>query len=86
MRLQGENMTHRVEVEGGGYLGLMAVWHNLHCLNVLRKVVNVGYYGKWMGEEKVWGVGHLSKFSFFISFFCKTAMSCCRFSYYQRFK
>ncbi|KAF2646046.1 hypothetical protein P280DRAFT_512253 [Massarina eburnea CBS 473.64] len=64
MHTLGENLTNRVQLEDGNYLGLMSVWHNLHCLDILRKVVNWEYYFPRLTEEErgteVWSVGHLN--------------------------
>ncbi|KAI3332789.1 hypothetical protein F4824DRAFT_282476 [Ustulina deusta] len=44
----GANMTNRVQVNGGDYLGSIGVYHHLHCLNNLRMVVHWDYYkSKW---------------------------------------
>ncbi|KAI2627766.1 hypothetical protein GGR54DRAFT_590367 [Hypoxylon sp. NC1633] len=40
----GINVTNRVQVNGGDYLGSMGVYHHLHCLNNLRMVVHWDYY------------------------------------------
>ncbi|KAI1428146.1 hypothetical protein F5Y12DRAFT_77515 [Xylaria sp. FL1777] len=48
LRRVGVNMTNRVQVNGGDYLGSMGVYHHLHCLNNLRMVVHWDYYkSKW---------------------------------------
>ena len=44
MKLQGENLTNRVQINDGDFLGTMSVWHSLHCLDRLRKVINMDYY------------------------------------------
>ena len=44
MEAQGENLTNRAELTDGGYLGTTAVWHSLHCLERLRKVIHIDYY------------------------------------------
>lgn len=44
MEAQGENFTNRVELTDGDYLGTMSVWHSLHCLERLRKVIHIDYY------------------------------------------
>lgn len=50
MKLQGENMTNRVELTDGGYLGTTSVWHSLHCLERLRKVIHIDYYRDQMPD------------------------------------
>ncbi|KAI2603139.1 uncharacterized protein GGS25DRAFT_510192 [Hypoxylon fragiforme] len=40
----GVNMTNRVQVNGGDYLGSIGVYHHLHCLNNLRMIVHWDYY------------------------------------------
>ncbi|CAI6333743.1 unnamed protein product [Periconia digitata] len=52
MKLQGENTSNRAELEDGGYLGLMSVWHSLHCLDVLRRNINMDYYWALIPEEE----------------------------------
>jgi hypothetical protein len=48
LHLVGANMTNRVQVNGGDYLGSIGVYHHLHCLNNLRMVVHWDYYkSKW---------------------------------------
>ncbi|GAW20384.1 hypothetical protein ANO14919_098900 [Xylariales sp. No.14919] len=42
------NMTNRVQVSGGDYLGSIGVYHHLHCLNNLRMLIHWDYYKpKW---------------------------------------
>lgn len=41
----GENKTNRVRVNNGDYLGALGVFHHLHCLNNLRRVLHWDYYG-----------------------------------------
>ncbi|PVI03091.1 hypothetical protein DM02DRAFT_698890 [Periconia macrospinosa] len=52
MILQGENLTDRAELEDGGYLGLMSVWHSLHCLDILRRNINHYYYYPRLPESE----------------------------------
>ncbi|KAK3331672.1 hypothetical protein B0T19DRAFT_413740 [Cercophora scortea] len=42
--LVGENRTNAARVTGGDYLGVMGVYHNLHCLNALRVQLHWDYY------------------------------------------
>ncbi|KAI1174991.1 hypothetical protein F4777DRAFT_579437 [Nemania sp. FL0916] len=39
------NTTNRVRVNGGDYLGILGVYHHIHCLNNLRRLVHWDYYG-----------------------------------------
>ncbi|KAK3329255.1 hypothetical protein B0H66DRAFT_634462 [Apodospora peruviana] len=42
-----ENRTTAVKVNGGGgddYLGVLGVYHNLHCLNMIRRKLSWDYY------------------------------------------
>ncbi|KAK3328592.1 hypothetical protein B0T19DRAFT_424970 [Cercophora scortea] len=41
----GENKTDRVRVVGGDYAAVLGVYHHLHCLNNLRRVIHWDYYG-----------------------------------------
>ncbi|KAF2803238.1 uncharacterized protein BDZ99DRAFT_169394 [Mytilinidion resinicola] len=41
---QHENLTHRVQLPNGDYMGSLGVWHQLHCLDILRKAVHMDYY------------------------------------------
>ncbi|KAF2178041.1 hypothetical protein K469DRAFT_696153 [Zopfia rhizophila CBS 207.26] len=42
--LQNENLTNRVQIENGDYMGALGVWHQLHCLDALRRAVHFEYY------------------------------------------
>ncbi|KAH9883704.1 hypothetical protein F4778DRAFT_788360 [Xylariomycetidae sp. FL2044] len=44
LRHLGSNLTNRVKVNGGDYIGSMGVYHHLHCLNMLRMIVHRDYY------------------------------------------
>ncbi|KAF2492905.1 hypothetical protein BU16DRAFT_620214 [Lophium mytilinum] len=41
---QRENLTNRVQLPNGDYMGSLGVWHQLHCLDILRKAVHMDYY------------------------------------------
>ena len=41
MLLAGENLTNSVQLVGGDYLGIMGVFHQLHCL--VRKYLGALY-------------------------------------------
>lgn len=66
MILQGENLTHRAQLEDGGFLGLMSVWHSLHWLDILRRNINHDYYYPRLPENErgrgLWTKDHSSKF------------------------
>ncbi|KAI0837553.1 hypothetical protein F5Y06DRAFT_304346 [Hypoxylon sp. FL0890] len=40
----GLNTTNRVHLNGGDYLGVIGVYHHLHCLNNLRIAIHWDYY------------------------------------------
>ncbi|SPQ25729.1 8a642c71-02e4-4acf-b4ee-2291641d0938 [Thermothielavioides terrestris] len=44
MSILHENRTHRVRVNGGDYVGVLGVYHHMHCLYNLRRVVHWDYY------------------------------------------
>ncbi|KAI1130220.1 hypothetical protein F5Y10DRAFT_276213 [Nemania abortiva] len=39
------NMTNRIQISGGDYIGVLGVYHHLHCLNNLRRI-NTGPFSK----------------------------------------
>ncbi|KAK4031496.1 hypothetical protein C8A01DRAFT_51441 [Parachaetomium inaequale] len=47
-----ENRTNRVKVNGGGYAGVLGVYHHMHCLNNLRRVVHWDFYGPTLATAK----------------------------------
>ncbi|KAI0480380.1 hypothetical protein GGR56DRAFT_625922 [Xylariaceae sp. FL0804] len=53
MDLINETKTNRVLVTGGDYAAAMGIWHELHCINNLRKLIHWDdYYGpKYDGTE-----------------------------------
>ncbi|KAK4107237.1 hypothetical protein N656DRAFT_849603 [Canariomyces notabilis] len=48
----GENKTNRVQVNGGDYAGVLGVYHHLHCLNNLRRLIHWDYYGPRLANTK----------------------------------
>ncbi|ORY01974.1 hypothetical protein BCR34DRAFT_636609 [Clohesyomyces aquaticus] len=44
MTRMGENTTNRARVENGDYVGVLGVWHHLHCLDHLRRMIHYDYY------------------------------------------
>ncbi|KAI1823340.1 hypothetical protein F4861DRAFT_335712 [Xylaria intraflava] len=54
------NKTNRVQVTGGDhendheydYVGVLGVYHHLHCLNNLRRVIHWDYYGPLLTDAK----------------------------------
>jgi hypothetical protein len=68
MEMQNENRTNRVQLADGGYLGLVSVWHDLHCLDIMRRALNMQYYGPRISEEerraKLFTLEHYGKRSF----------------------
>ncbi|KAI0109018.1 hypothetical protein GGR51DRAFT_117520 [Nemania sp. FL0031] len=64
MTLLGENKTNRVQVTGGDpnkendYVGVLGVYHHMHCLNNIRRMIHYDYY-----EGRMKGQKHLEGFS-----------------------
>ncbi|KAF2962725.1 hypothetical protein GQX73_g10846 [Xylaria multiplex] len=56
----GANTTNRVQVNHGDYLGALGVFHYLHCLNNLRKVIHWDYYGPSLEGVPTMGKEHSS--------------------------
>ncbi|KAI2618100.1 hypothetical protein GGR54DRAFT_184508 [Hypoxylon sp. NC1633] len=55
------NKTNRVQVTGGNgddYAGVLGVYHHLHCLNNIRRLLSWDYYGPKLAGEK-----HMEGFS-----------------------
>jgi hypothetical protein len=52
MSILHENRTHRVRVNRGDYVGVLGVYHHMHCLYNLRRVVHWDYYGPLLGDAK----------------------------------
>ncbi|KAI0386457.1 hypothetical protein F5Y04DRAFT_122839 [Hypomontagnella monticulosa] len=61
MKQLGSNVTNRIQVDGGDYLGVMGVYHHLHCLNNLRRLVHWDYYESRVADAEEtgpFGKGH----------------------------
>ncbi|KAI1123880.1 hypothetical protein F5Y10DRAFT_42684 [Nemania abortiva] len=64
MTMLGENKTNRVQVTGGDpnkehdYVGVLGVYHHMHCLNNIRRMLHYDYY-----ESRMAGQKHLEGFS-----------------------
>ncbi|KAI5861117.1 hypothetical protein GGS23DRAFT_606346 [Durotheca rogersii] len=61
LSLLKENTTNRVQITGGNgddYVGVIGVYHHLHCLNNIRRLLSWDYYGPSMAGEK-----HIEGFS-----------------------
>ncbi|KAI1088171.1 hypothetical protein F5B19DRAFT_26722, partial [Rostrohypoxylon terebratum] len=61
MRKLGINTTNRVQVDHGDYLASLHVFHSLHCLNNLRRVVHWDHYGPEIessGNQEPFGKRH----------------------------
>ncbi|KAI1412051.1 hypothetical protein F5Y13DRAFT_200386 [Hypoxylon sp. FL1857] len=60
--LLGQNKTNRIRLAGSdNYWAALGVYHYLHCLNNLRKVVHWDYYGPRLansGHERAFGLSH----------------------------
>ncbi|KAI1105610.1 hypothetical protein F4804DRAFT_331197 [Jackrogersella minutella] len=57
----GLNTTNRVQVNRGDYFAALGVFHYIHCLNNLRKVVHWDYYGPKIvssGSEEAFSKEH----------------------------
>ncbi|KAI9711311.1 MAG: hypothetical protein M1820_002298 [Bogoriella megaspora] len=55
----GENFTNAVQLLDGGYLGILAVYHHLHCLDIIRRFAHPEYYTEvTTSEAHVWTAGH----------------------------
>ncbi|KAF2019508.1 hypothetical protein BU24DRAFT_459176 [Aaosphaeria arxii CBS 175.79] len=46
------NLTHKVRVNDGDYVGVIGAYHQLHCLNIIRRLIHWDYYGPRMSEEE----------------------------------
>ncbi|KAI0383344.1 hypothetical protein F5Y04DRAFT_287487 [Hypomontagnella monticulosa] len=61
LSLLNVNQTNRVQVTGGSdddYVGVLGVYHHLHCLNNIRRLLRWDYYGPKLTGEK-----HMEGFS-----------------------
>ncbi|KAI2468123.1 hypothetical protein F4781DRAFT_432668 [Annulohypoxylon bovei var. microspora] len=52
LKLIHENTTDRLQVNGGDYAGVLGVFHHIHCLNTLRRVIHWDYYGPRLANTK----------------------------------
>ncbi|KAK3944390.1 hypothetical protein QBC46DRAFT_252511 [Diplogelasinospora grovesii] len=52
MGLLNENTTDLLRVDNGDYVAVMGVYHFLHCLNNLRRIVHWDYYGPRLANTK----------------------------------
>lgn len=52
MSVLHENRTNRVQVDGGDFAGVLGVYHHMHCLNNLRRVVHWDCYGPLLANGK----------------------------------
>ncbi|KAF2469109.1 uncharacterized protein BDR25DRAFT_326363 [Lindgomyces ingoldianus] len=46
-----ENVTYPVQTLNGDYVGVIGIYHHLHCLDALRRVVHWDYYGPRASEK-----------------------------------
>ena len=53
MQRMGENVTNRVQLSDGDYVGVLGVWHHLHCLDHLRRMIHFEYYEKLATEHSL---------------------------------
>ncbi|KAI0469740.1 hypothetical protein GGR56DRAFT_668474 [Xylariaceae sp. FL0804] len=51
MSRTGLNTTNLVRIRGGGYFGVLGVYHHLHCLNNLRRALHWDYYEAKFGAS-----------------------------------
>ncbi len=60
---QNENLTSRVQLADGDYLGVISVWHDLHCLDIIRRGLRSDYYGSRVKpeEQALFTAGHYGK-------------------------
>ncbi|KAI2734710.1 hypothetical protein DTO013E5_9788 [Penicillium roqueforti] len=66
--LQAMNQTSIPLRHGGGYQGMMAVFHELHCLKLVREAVHADYYyAEKSHAERAMLIGHTGQF--YSSFF-----------------
>lgn len=57
------NSSNKVKVSGGDYVAVFGVYHHIHCLNNIRRMINWDYYGpKLSGPEyeDAFSIGHSS--------------------------
>jgi hypothetical protein len=58
MDLLEVNKTNLVKVTGDDYLGIVGIYHHIHCLNNIRRLLHWDYYGAKFGKDK-----HLAGFT-----------------------
>ncbi|KAL2037447.1 hypothetical protein N7G274_009727 [Stereocaulon virgatum] len=51
MVLAGENMTNAAQLLNGDYLAVLGVYHQIHCLDILRKGLHMDYYTSKITES-----------------------------------
>lgn len=64
--LQGENFTDMVQLANGDYLGIIGVWHQIHCLDIMRRAFHLDYYAPRLvdGESEVYNIDHYGESQF----------------------
>lgn len=63
--IKAMNISSIAFARGGGYHGMMAVFHELHCLRLVREATRQEYYYRGISDsEKAYLVGHTGKPSF----------------------
>ncbi|KAF2139767.1 uncharacterized protein K452DRAFT_360469 [Aplosporella prunicola CBS 121167] len=50
--LRGINQSSISLGHGGGYLGMLGVYHELHCLKLVREALHLDYYGRGKSEKQ----------------------------------
>ncbi|KAF2872026.1 hypothetical protein BDV95DRAFT_635637 [Massariosphaeria phaeospora] len=51
MAMLQENTTNRAQVLNGDYAGILGVFHHLHCLDTIRRVLHWDHYGPRASEQ-----------------------------------
>ncbi|KAK3172816.1 hypothetical protein OEA41_006141 [Lepraria neglecta] len=51
MMLAGENLTNTAQLLNGDYLAVLGVYHQIHCLDILRKGLHMDYYSPKMTDS-----------------------------------
>lgn len=62
------NTSNKVKVSGGDadYVGVFGVYHHMHCLNNIRRLINWDYYGSRLSGPEyadAFSVEHSSRFT-----------------------
>lgn len=62
--VQSENFTDIVQMADGDYLGIIGVWHQIHCLDVMRRAFHLDYYQPDLGdgETEVYNTNHYGEY------------------------